>query len=108
MPVNKKTSPKVTVGAASGLALAVVVAALSAVTPEMLDFAGDFTPVVYAAIGALVVSLGAYIKRDPDREYPDPIVGGPETADELRARLHQLAAAEDDDTPVGDDYDPKH
>lgn len=78
MAHNPKISPKVTVGGLAGIGLAVLVAALSAITPDMLAFAGDFTPVVYAAIGALVVTLGAYIKNDPDRDLPDePVDFGP-------------------------------
>lgn len=108
MPTNKKTSPKVASAGISSGVVVVVVAMLMAITPEMLDFAGQWTPVIYAAVPALAAVLGAYIKHDPDRDYPDPIVGGPETADQLRARLHELAASEADDTPVGDDYDPRH
>jgi hypothetical protein len=35
----------------------------------MLDFAGRWTPVIYAAVPALAAVLGAYTKRDPDREH---------------------------------------
>ena len=54
----------------------------SAITPDMLDWAGRWTPVIYAAVPALAAVLGAYIKRDPDREV--------------------------DSTPAPDDYEPKH
>lgn len=41
----------------------IAVAALSAVTPEMLGFAGQWTPVVYAAVGGVIATLAAYLKR---------------------------------------------
>lgn len=69
MPTNKKTSPKVTSAGISSGIVVVVVAMLSAVTPDMLDWAGRWTPVIYAAVPALAAVLGAYIKRDPDREH---------------------------------------
>lgn len=82
MPINKKTSPKVTSAGISSGAVVVVVAMLAAITPDMLDWAGRWTPVIYAAVPALAAVLGAYVKRDPDREV--------------------------DATPVSDDYKPKH
>lgn len=82
MPTNKKTSPKVTSAGISSGAVVVIVAMLAAITPDMLDWAGRWTPVIYAAVPALAAVLGAYIKRDPEREH--------------------------DDTPVPDDYEPKH
>lgn len=68
MATNPKTSPKVTSAGISSGAVVVVVAMLSAITPDMLDWAGRWTPVIYAAVPALAAVLGAYIKRDPDRE----------------------------------------
>lgn len=56
-------SAKVAAGAITSVALLVVVAVLSAVTPDMLTFAGSFSPLIYAAIVALGGSLAAYIKR---------------------------------------------
>lgn len=82
MSTNKKTSPKVGAAGISSGVVVVVVAMLAAITPDMLDWAGQWTPVIYAAVPALAAVLGAYIKRDPDRET--------------------------DATPVGDDYEPKH
>lgn len=82
MPINKKTSPKVTSAGISSGAVVVIVAMLAAITPDMLDWAGRWTPVIYAAVPALAAVLGAYVKRDPDREV--------------------------DATPVSDDYKPKH
>ena len=82
MSTNKKTSPKVTSAGVSSGVVVVVVAMLAAITPDMLDWAGRWTPVIYAAVHALAAVLGAYIKRDPDREV--------------------------DDTPPPEDYEPKH
>lgn len=75
MPTNKKTSPKVASAGISSGAVVVIVAMLMAITPEMLNFAGQWTPVIYAAVPALAAVLGAYVKRDPDREYPDAVIG---------------------------------
>lgn len=41
----------------------VAMAALTAVTPDMLSFAGMWTPVVFAAVGGVVATLAAYLKR---------------------------------------------
>lgn len=41
----------------------VALAALTAITPENLSFAGEWTPVVYAAIGGVIATLAAYLKR---------------------------------------------
>ena len=71
MATNPKTSPKVTSAGISSGVIVVLVAMLAAITPDMLDWAGRFTPVIYAAVPALAAVLGAYIKRDPDRELPD-------------------------------------
>ena len=46
----------------AGLAV-IATAALAAVTPEMLDFAGQFTPVIYAAVVALASVVGGYAAR---------------------------------------------
>lgn len=79
---NKKISPKVGAAGISSGAVVVIVAMLAAVTPDMLDWAGRWTPVIYAGVPALAAVLGAYGKRDTDRET--------------------------DATPVPDDYEPKH
>lgn len=79
MATNKTISPKVTSVGVSGGVVVVIVAMLMAITPEMLDFAGRWTPVIYAAVPALAAVLGGYIKRDPDREYDGPVAGGPES-----------------------------
>lgn len=74
---NTKTSPKVkSAGITSGIVV-VIVAMLAAITPDMLDWAGRFTPVIYAAVPALAAVLGAYAKHDPDRDFPSqPVVDG--------------------------------
>lgn len=82
MSTNKKTSPKVGAAGISSGIVVVIVAMLAAITPDMLDWAGRWTPVIYAGVPALAAVLGAYVKRDPDREI--------------------------DATPVPDDYEPKH
>lgn len=61
-PTAKPTS-KVTAGALTGLALTVVVASLSAITPDLLAPLGAWSNVAFVAIGALAASLGAYIKK---------------------------------------------
>ena len=58
-----KPNAKVATGAITGLALTVVVAALGAITPDLLAFLGPWSNVAFVAIGALAASLGAYIKR---------------------------------------------
>lgn len=65
---ERTTSPKVIAGAAVGLLLAVVVAVLAAVTPDMLDGLGAWAPLAFVAITTLATQLGAYLKRDPLRE----------------------------------------
>lgn len=68
MATNPKTSPKVKAAGISSGAVVIVVAMLAAITPDMFDFAGRWTPIIYAGVTALVTVLSAYIKRDPDRE----------------------------------------
>ena len=41
----------------------IALAALTAVTPDMLSFAGQWTPVVYAAVGGVIATIAAYLKR---------------------------------------------
>ena len=59
---EKTLSPnrKVKAGILFGAIATIAVAALSAVTPDMLGFAGQFTPVVFAAVGALSSVLASY------------------------------------------------
>ena len=56
-------APKVQWAAYGGAAAAVLVAMLAAVTPDMLSFAGQFTPVIFAGVGALAAVIAAYAKR---------------------------------------------
>ena len=60
-PTARPTS-KVQAGAIAGIALTVVVAALTAITPDLLAPLGPWGGVVLVAIGALATSLTAYIK----------------------------------------------
>lgn len=62
-----KTSPKITAGAAAALALIVIQAVLTEVTPEMFDWAGEYTHLVYTAITALGFGVAAWLKGDPAR-----------------------------------------
>lgn len=65
-------SPKVTASAlgtiATGLGLTIVVAALQAVTPEMLEALGAWAPVLFAGISAAGGYLAGYQTRDPLRQ----------------------------------------
>lgn len=54
---------KVKVAALWGALATIATAALAAVTPEMLSFAGQWTPVLYAGIVALATVVGAYVAR---------------------------------------------
>lgn len=56
-------APKVVAGAVSAGALVVIVAVLTAITPELLAFAGPWAPVLFAGVVALAGFLGSYIKR---------------------------------------------
>lgn len=60
-------SPKVTAQALTSAALVVVLAAITAVTPEMVDGLGAWAPLVYAGIVALGGVIAGYLKRDPLR-----------------------------------------
>lgn len=57
-----KPNGKVTAGALTGLAVTVLVAVLSAITPELLEPLGPWAGPALAGIGALAFGLGAYIK----------------------------------------------
>lgn len=58
-----KPNAKVLAGIVAGIVVTLGVAMLSAVTPEMLGFAGQFTPVIFAGVGAIVAIGTAYLKR---------------------------------------------
>lgn len=60
-PTLKPTSKVLTGGITAG-ALVVVVAVLTAVNPELLSFAGEWSGVLYAGVVALAGFLGGYIK----------------------------------------------
>lgn len=62
VPTAKPTA-KVRNGAITGLALTVVVAVLTAITPDLLDFLGPWAGPAFAGIGALAVALSAYITK---------------------------------------------
>lgn len=61
-PTNKPTA-NVRNGAITGIALAVGVAVLSAVTPEMLEGLGSWGVLIYAGIVSLGSSLAAYLTK---------------------------------------------
>lgn len=61
VPTAKPTS-KVAAGALTGLAVTVLVAVLSAITPELLEPLGPWAGPALAGIGALAFGLGAYFK----------------------------------------------
>jgi hypothetical protein len=71
MSTTNPISPKVNASAigtiATGLGLTIVVAALQAVTPEMLESLGIFAPVLFAGISAAGGYLAGYKTRDPLR-----------------------------------------
>lgn len=58
-----KPTAKVRNGALTGIGLAVGVAILSAVTPEMLEGLGSWGVLIYAGIVALGSSLAAYMTK---------------------------------------------
>lgn len=58
-----KPTAKVRNGAITGIALAVGVAVLSAVTPEMLEGLGSWGVLIYAGIVSLGSSLAAYLTK---------------------------------------------
>lgn len=59
---TKQPTAKVAAGAIAGIGLTVVVAVLTAITPEMLDFLGVWAGPAFMGLGALATSLAAYIK----------------------------------------------
>lgn len=58
-----KPTAKVRNGAITGILLAVGVAVLSAVTPDMLEFLGPWGVLIYAGIVSLGSSLAAYMTK---------------------------------------------
>jgi membrane protein YdbS with pleckstrin-like domain len=60
-------SPKVTAQALTSAALVVILAVITAVTPDMVAGLGAWAPLVYAAVVALGGVIAGYLKRDPLR-----------------------------------------
>lgn len=60
---TKAPSHKVKVAALWGTLATVATAMLAAVTPDMLSFAGQFTPVIYAGVVALATVVAAYVAK---------------------------------------------
>lgn len=60
-------SPKVAAAAFAGLALVALQAILTAITPEMFDFAGQWSPLIYSLVTALGAVAAGYLKSDPAR-----------------------------------------
>lgn len=75
-PVAPTTvSPKVTAAAAVGIGLVALQAILTVLTPEMFDFAGDWSPLLYSLVTAVGAALAGYLKTDPARfttHHTDP------------------------------------
>lgn len=61
-------SPKVAAQAATSAALVVLLAIITAVTPDMVASLGVWAPLAYAGIVALGGVIAGWIKRDPLRE----------------------------------------
>lgn len=66
-PADKTPSPKVVAGSVAGLGVLVVVAALTAVTPDLLAPLGPWASVVGAALAAFAAGLASFLKADPRR-----------------------------------------
>lgn len=66
-PAETTISPKVIAPAVVNVALLVVVAVLTAVTPTLLEPLGPWAALVGAGLAALAAALAGYIKRDPLR-----------------------------------------
>lgn len=56
-------APKVIASTVAAGGLVVLVAILTAITPDLLAFAGPWAPVLFAGVVALAGFLGGYIKR---------------------------------------------
>lgn len=66
-PASAVVSPKVVAAAVTDIALVVVVGGISAITPELFNFLGDWKAVAFAGVVALGGALAGYIKNDPRR-----------------------------------------
>jgi Na+-translocating ferredoxin:NAD+ oxidoreductase RnfE subunit len=60
-------SPKVIASTVTSIALIVIVAVVSAVTPELFAGLGQYGPLAYAAVVALGGAVAGYLKGDPLR-----------------------------------------
>ena len=60
-------SPKVTAAGITGLVITAIVGVLSAVTPDMFEFAGDFAAPLATLIVAVGSAIAGYYKVDPAR-----------------------------------------
>lgn len=71
MATNPTTpvSPKVKAGANWAILATLALTVLSSVTPEMLDFLGNWAPLAYGGVVGATYALGAYMKRDDLRDY---------------------------------------
>lgn len=62
-PTPNPIQPKVKAVIVTTVALTVVVAALTAITPDLFSFLGAWAPVAFAGVVALAGSLAGYIKK---------------------------------------------
>lgn len=60
-------SPKVTAAGITGLVITALVGVLSAVTPEMFEWAGDFATPLATLVVAVGSAIAGYFKVDPAR-----------------------------------------
>lgn len=63
-PPSLKPKPKIATAAITAGALVVVIAVLTAITPAMLSFAGQWSALIYAAVVALISVLAGYLKSE--------------------------------------------
>lgn len=64
---STQISPKVVAAGVTGLALTVVVAAVTALTPESFAFLGIWAPVAYTGAVAIGGTLAGWLRSDPLR-----------------------------------------
>lgn len=78
-------SPKVTRPAWAVLGLAALASVLEAVTPEMLDFLGDWKGAAYLLVGVVLQFVVGYKANDPARqgEAQEPALEAPAPADKI-------------------------
>lgn len=65
-PLKKslKPKPKIATAAITAGALTVIIASLTAITPQLLTFAGPWSVVIYAGIVGLISVLAGYLKSE--------------------------------------------